>query len=96
MTKSENFIVKARVVRMSFFRLIFLKAQWLVIMLAVVAADDVFEQETIGKEERFHFKNSTLQRHYGKTVGVSWPNCCVFVFPCVATSFILNPWKLAE
>jgi hypothetical protein len=96
MTKSENFIVQARVVKMSFFRLTFLKAQWLVIMLAVVAADDASEQETIGKEETFRFKNSTLQGHYGNTVGVSWPNCCVFVFPGVATSFILNPWKLAE
>jgi hypothetical protein len=96
MTKSENFIVNTQVVTMSFFGLTFLKVQWLVIMLAVVAADDASVQETIGKEEILHFKNSTLQQHYRKTVGVSSSNCCVLVLPEVVTSFILNSWNLAE
>jgi hypothetical protein len=78
MTKSENFIWKGQVVTMSLFRLTFLKAHWFVIMLAVavVAADDVYVQETIGKEERPHFKNATLQQHDGRRAGVSSSNCC--------------------
>jgi len=75
-TKSENFILKGKVVTMSLFRLTFLKAHWLVIMLAVVAADDAYVQETTGKEERLNFKNATLQLHYGRTAGVSSSNFC--------------------
>jgi len=68
---------------MSLFRLALLKAYWLVIMLAVVAADDAYVQETIGKEERPHFKNATLQQHYGRTAGVSSSNYCDLCF-CVS------------
>jgi len=82
MTKSENFILKGQVITMSLFRLTLLKAYWLVIMLAVVAADDAYVQETIGKEERPHFKNATLQLHYGRTAGVSSSNYCDLCF-CV-------------
>ena len=80
MAKSENFISKGQVVTMSLFRLTFPKAHWLVIMLAAVAADDAYVQETIGKDERLHFKNATLQRHYGRTPGVSSSNCCALCF----------------
>jgi len=82
MTKIENFILKGQVVTMLLFRLTFLKAHWLLIMLAVVAAYDAFVQETIGKEETFHFKNATLQLHYGRTAGVSLSNYCDLCF-CV-------------
>jgi len=94
MTKSENFILERQVVTMSLFGLTFLKAHWLVIVLAVVAADDAaFVQETIGKEERLHFKNATLQRHYGRTAGVSSSNCSTLYFYlyCCCSRFHSEP-----
>ena len=72
--------MKRQVFTMSLFGLTFLKAHWLVIMLAVVAADDAYIQETIGKEERLNFKNATLQQHYGRTAGVSSSNCYALCF----------------
>jgi len=65
---------------MSLFRMSFLKAHWLVIVLAVVAADDVYVQETTGEEERLHFQNETPQLHYDRTAGVSSSNCCALCF----------------
>jgi hypothetical protein len=61
---------------MSFFRLLFLNAHLLVIMLTVVAGDHIYVQEAIGKEGRLHFKNAALQQRYGQTAEVSWSSCC--------------------
>jgi len=56
-----------------------LKAHWLVIMLAVVTADDAYVQETIGKEETLPFKNATLQLHYGVSSSYYCDLCfCVY------------------
>lgn len=68
---------------MSFFRLQFLNAYILVVILTIIAGDHTYYQETSRKERSVYFENSTLQQYGGQTAEVSLPNyhllhiCCI-------------------
>ena len=81
---SENLILA-----MSFFRLPFVNTHLLVSMLTIVAGDFRYSQGNL------HFKNATVQQHYGRTAEVSSSNCCVLCSRvCVTVNFVLNLSKL--